>query len=347
MEYNIDTLKEQIGRYLRGDDSALSMYKYKYCIEKPKVPSFPGSIYYKVANLIKFDDDETIFINKDCLHLIDMKWDVDEKEYSLFTKFKYDLVFVNTCRLYRINNITSKERLFALTAVEIAKKWKRAKYGTIELDNADRILSVAETVSNDVWNEAIKEKSSQRYYDATTLDSPKKNKLKFKYCKKTIDRLKSDWYGRYGEEKSSLEIMKWLDGQIIKFCCEWAIKECKDEPKENIVNKIKDTIGIKLSEKTIQKHRDKVAGLKRFKHKKRTKSKNQITKEETYLKLIAEKAAELQKYESYENRTSEQIVESAVKILGLKDETKQVYTWWHRKSKDVRKDIVNEMYKKY
>jgi hypothetical protein len=63
--------------------------------------------------------------------------------------------------------------------------------------------------------------------------------------------------------------------------------------------------------------------------------------------LIAEKAAELQKYESYENRTSEQIVESAVKILGLKDETKQVYTWWHRKSKDVRRDIVNEMYKKY
>ena len=294
-----ETLKFSIKEYFRGDDAAFDEYKYRYCVECDNSPKFSPELYNKVQSLIKFDDGETLFLNIENLCLFNLKWSVEFDEYITFPTLDYEQLFVNTCRLLRINNITDKERLIMLTAVEIAKKWKRAKFAGSHIDTPEKVLRIAEMVSDDVWSEANKTKSSQRYYDATTLDSPKKNKLKFKYCKQTIDRIKNDWYDRYGEEKSSLEVMKWLDGQIIKFCCEWAIKKWKNEPKENIVKNIKDNIGIKVSEKTLQKYRENIEEVKRFQHKQckqhkpHKKTNEQMNKEQNKIEEAAYKIYKL------------------------------------------------------
>ena len=268
MKYNVDTLNKRLGRFLDGDDSAISVYKYRTSYKVDLVPKFDPALYSQICHLVHFDDEEVVTINKSVLSLLEKPWS-NERKY--FSKFDYDKVFVNTCRLQRINGITDKDRLACLTAVEIAKKWKYTKYYSTRLNNANDIIEVASIVTEDVWNEYTKETPSQRYFDATTLDSPKPNRLKFKYCKKTVERIKSEFETRYGKEFSGLEIRKWLDGRMIDLVVRHYIKKYPDSTKEEIRNHILNEVGIKVSEKTIQKKNEK-----RFKHK---KSDEQSTKE--------------------------------------------------------------------
>ena len=271
MKYNVDTLTERLGRFLDGDDSAISVYKYRTSYKVDLVPKFDPPLYSQICHLVHFEDEEVVTINKSVLSLLEKPWSNERKDYVYFSKFDYDKVFVNTCRLQRINGITDKDRLACLTAVEIAKKWKYTKYYSVRLNNANDIVEVASIVAEDVWNEYTKEVMSQRYFDATTLDSPKPNRLKFKYCKKTVERIKSEFETRYDKEFSGLEVRKWLDGRMIDIVVRHYIKKYPDSTKEDIRNHILNEVGIKVSEKSIQKKNEK-----RFNHK---KSDEQSTKE--------------------------------------------------------------------
>lgn len=287
MEYNIDTLKERLERYLKGDDSALAMYKYRVSADVSLEPKFPDEVQAKVNALIKTKEGEILKISKNILKLISMPYDKEHEEYVRFKFFKYDLAFVNTCRLLRINNITSKERLFCLTAIELAKKWKGARTKTnIKLNTVTSIVNMAEILSNDVWCEHKNEKHSERFYDATTLDTKSNRALKYKYCTATIERIKEHWKTKFGKDSSDINIRKWLDGQIIKYVVEYALSKWGEMSKKDILKHIYKEFNIMLCEKTLQNRK---GNINRFAS---AKSEDQINKEhnrfEHIKKLIEE-----------------------------------------------------------
>lgn len=287
MKYNIDTLKEHLERYLKGDDSALAMYKYRVSANVSLEPKFPGEVQAKVNKLIKTKKGETLKLNKNVLRLISMSYNREYGEHVRFKFFKYDLAFVNTCRLLRINNITTKERLFCLTAVELAKKWKGARTKSrLKLNTITNIIGMAEILSNDVWGEYSNEKHSERFYDAITLDTKSNRSHKYKYCTATIERIKEQWKTKFNNESSDINIRTWLDGQIINYVVEYALRKWGELPKKEILKRIYEEFNIMLCEKTLQNHK---GDINRFAN---TKTEKQINKEhkrfEHIKKLIKE-----------------------------------------------------------
>lgn len=295
MEYNIDTLKEQLERYLKGDYSALAMYKYRVSADVSLEPKFPDEVQTKVNVLIKTKEGETLKISKNVLRLISMPYDKIFGEYVRFKFFKYDLAFVNTCRLLRINNITTKERLFCLTVVELAKKWKGARTKTnIKLNTVTSIINMAEILSNDVWCEHKNEKHSERFYDATTLDTKSNRALKYKYCKATVERIKEHWKTKFGKDSSDINIRKWLDGQIIKYVVEYALSKWGEMSKKDILKHIYEEFNIMLCEKTLQNRKGEIVRFASSKTEKQANKEN--NRFEHIKKLIKEYGKHWRKY---------------------------------------------------
>ena len=287
MEYNIDTLKERLERYLKGDDSALAMYKYRVSADASLEPKFPDEVQAKVNKLIKTKESETLKLSKNVLKLISMPYSKKFGEYVRFKSFKYELAFVDACRLLRINNITTKERLFYLTVVELAKKWKGARTKTnIKLNTVSSIINMAEILSNDVWREHLNEKHTERFYDAITLDSKSNRALKYKYCTATIERIKKQWKTKFGKDFSDINVRRWLDGQIINYVVEYALSKWGELSKKDILKHIYEEFNIILCEKTLQNHK---GNINRFAN---AKTEKQINKEhnryEHIKKLIEE-----------------------------------------------------------
>lgn len=286
MEYNIDTFKERLERFLKGDDSALAMYKYRVSANVSLEPVFPEEIQTKVNKLIHFKEGETLELSKNILKLISKPYDKEHEEYVRFKFFKYDLAFVNTCRLLRINCITSKERLFCLTAIELAKKWKGARTKSkLKLDTVTNIINMAEILSNDVWCEHLNEKHSERFYDAITLDTKSNRALKYKYCADTIERIKEHWKTKFGKDASDINIRKWLDGQIIKYVVEYALSKWGEMSKKDILKHIYEEFNIMLCEKTLQNRK---GNINRFANSKTEKQANKEHNRFEHIKKLIE-----------------------------------------------------------
>lgn len=282
MKYEIDTLKERLEHFLKGDDSALAMYKYRISSNVSLEPNFPKEVQTKVNGLIHFKEGETLEISKNILKLISKPYDKEHNEYACFKFFKYDLAFVNICRLLRINSITTKERLFILTAVELAKKWKGARTKSkLKLNTVSNIINMAEILTNDVWCEHKSEIQSERFFDATSLDSKSTRALKYKFCTATIERIRNAFETKYGKVCSDIEIRRWLDGQIVKYIVEYALKTWTNLSKEDILKNIYNEFRVNLCEKTLQNHKGKIG---RFKQKKSTKQKNKEKEKEEYIR---------------------------------------------------------------
>lgn len=282
MKYDIDIFKERLERFLKGDDSAIAMYKYRISANVSLEPVFPEEVQTKVNKLIHFKEGETLEISKNILKLISKPYDKEHEEYVRFKFFKYDLAFVNTCRLLRINSITTKERLFILTAVELAKKWKGARTKSkLKLDTVANIISMAEILSNDVWGEHNAKTQSERYFDATTLDSKSTRALKYKFCTATVERVKDTFETKFGKVCSDIEIRRWLDGQIVKYIVEYALRMWNGMSKEDILKNIYNEFKINLCEKTLQNHKGDIV---RFKQKKSTNQKNKEKEKEEYIR---------------------------------------------------------------
>lgn len=286
MEYELDTFKERLGRFIKGDDSALDVYKYRISADVSLAPVFPEEVQTKVNKLIHFKEGETLELSKNILKLISKPYDKEHEEYVRFKFFKYDLAFVNTCRLLRINNITTKERLFFLTAIELAKKWKGARTKSkLILNTVANIISMAEILTNDVWCEHKSKIQSERYFDATTLDSKSSRALKYKFCTATIERVRNVFETKFGKVCSDIEIRRWLDGQIVKYIVEYALRMWNGLSKEDILKNIYNEFKVNLCEKTLQNHKGEIV---RFKYKKSTKTENQKNKEKEKEEYIRE-----------------------------------------------------------
>ena len=261
MKYDIDILRQQLDNFLNGNESALDMHKYLISIPLEET-TFPPEVKEKISKFIHFkkeDDDskkkgETIALNKNVLRLVSSPYDDEKQKYVSFDSFDYDIAFVNTCRLLRINGIAYKEKLIELTAVELAKKWKGTKTSFGLLDNANTIIALAETLANDVWTEHNKDKKSKRYHDAATPDGKNIHALKFKYDKETIKRIKKGWKEDLNNDSTDIKIMRWLDSQIVKIIVDYSIEKWRDLTREKIIENIKETFGLKISERTLLKH---------------------------------------------------------------------------------------------